>query len=166
MQTESNLRIGQGFDVHAFAEERPLIIGGVRIDHTKGLAGHSDADVLTHAIADALLGAVGAGDIGVHFPDSDPKWKDADSMDLLAQVAQQIRAKGFGVVNIDATIIAQAPRMGPHMDRMRMRLSDALGVDPARINIKATTTERLGCTGRGEGIAAMAVALVDLMSRD
>ena len=160
MQTEGRLRIGQGFDAHAFAEGRPLIIGGARIDHSRGLAGHSDADVLAHAIADALLGAAGAGDIGMHFPDGDPQWKDADSMDLLAQVAQLIRAQGFGVVNIDATIIAQAPRMAPHIDRMRARLGEALGVDPGRINIKATTTEGLGFTGRGEGIAAMAVALV------
>ncbi|MCL5271166.1 MAG: 2-C-methyl-D-erythritol 2,4-cyclodiphosphate synthase [bacterium] len=160
MQAEAPYRIGQGFDVHAFAPGRALVIGGVRIDHPLGLAGHSDADVLAHAIADALLGAGCLGDIGRHFPDTDPSWAGADSIELLTTVTRRLAQVGWGVVNVDATIIAQAPRMAPHLPRMTERLARAMSIDPGRVNLKATTTEKLGFTGRGEGIAAQAVALV------
>jgi 2-C-methyl-D-erythritol 2,4-cyclodiphosphate synthase len=160
MQAHAPYRIGQGFDVHAFTEERPLIIGGVRLDHPLGLAGHSDADVLTHAIMDALLGAARLGDIGHLFPDTDPATENADSIELLARVAERLAHAGLGIVNIDATIIAQAPRMAPHLPLMIAHLASALGLAPECINLKATTTEQLGFTGRGEGIAAQAVALL------
>jgi 2-C-methyl-D-erythritol 2,4-cyclodiphosphate synthase len=160
MQADFPLRVGQGFDVHAFAEGRDLILGGVKIDHPLGLAGHSDADVLAHAIADALLGAAGLSDIGHHFPDTDPRWKGADSLKLLEHVAGLLAERGLGIVNVDATIVAQAPKMAPHLSAMAERLAEAMGVAPDRVNLKATTTERLGFTGRGEGIAAQAVALV------
>jgi 2-C-methyl-D-erythritol 2,4-cyclodiphosphate synthase len=160
VQADANFRVGQGFDVHPFAKGRELIIGGVRIDHPKGLAGHSDADVLAHAIADALLGAARLGDIGHHFPDDDPAYRGADSISLLARVAGRLAQAGWGVVNVDTTIIAQAPRMAPHLPVMIEKLAEALGVAPERVNLKATTTERLGFTGRGEGIAAEAVALI------
>jgi len=155
------MRIGQGLDVHAFAAGRKLMIGGVEIPHHKGLAGHSDADVLLHAICDALLGAAGLGDIGQHYPDSDPQFSEIDSRRLLRDVAQKLAGLKLKVLNIDATIIAEAPRMAPHVGRMAGNIAADLGIAPAAINIKATTTEQLGFIGRGEGIAAMAVALVD-----
>ena len=155
------MRIGQGLDVHAFAAGRKLMIGGVEIPHHKGLAGHSDADVLLHAICDALLGAAGLGDIGQHYPDSDPQFSEIDSRRLLRDVAQKLAGLKLKVLNIDATIIAEAPRMSPHVGRMAGNIAADLGIAPAAINIKATTTEQLGFIGRGEGIAAMAVALID-----
>jgi len=155
------MRIGQGFDVHAFAEGRKLVIGGVVIPYGKGLLGHSDADVLLHAICDALLGAAALGDIGRHYPDTDPRYSEIDSRMLLRQTRKKVEAAGFRIVNVDATILAQEPRMAPHVPRMIGNIAEDLGVAPAAINIKATTTEQLGFIGRGEGIAAMAVALVD-----
>ena len=155
------MRIGQGFDVHAFADGRKLIIGGVEIAHARGLLGHSDADVLLHAICDALLGAAGLGDIGQHYPDSSPQFADVDSRILLRGTAGKLKALKLKVVNLDATIIAEAPRMTPHMARMIGNIAADLGVQPAAINIKATTTERLGFVGRDEGIAALAVALIE-----
>jgi 2-C-methyl-D-erythritol 2,4-cyclodiphosphate synthase len=155
------LRIGQGFDVHALAAGRDLVIGGVRIPHEKGLLGHSDADVLLHAICDALLGAAALGDIGRHFPDADPRYRGIDSRKLLREVAAKVRGLGYGIANIDATIVAQAPRMAPHIPRMVENIAQDLGVPAADINIKATTTERLGFTGREEGIAAQAIALIE-----
>ena len=155
-----NIRIGHGFDVHAFAEGRKLIIGGVDIPHDRGLLGHSDADVLLHAICDALLGAAGQGDIGKHFPDSDARYKGIDSRELLRHVAGLLREKGWSVGNVDATIIAQAPKMAPHIPTMRAHIAADLGVGEAAVNVKATTTEKLGFTGRGEGIAAEAVCLL------
>ena len=155
------MRIGQGLDVHPFATGRKLVIGGVEIPHHKGLAGHSDADVLLHAICDALLGAAGLGDIGRHYPDTDPAFSEIDSRMLLRDVAEKLKQRKLAVVNIDATIIAESPRMAPHMPRMIGNIAADLGVEPEAINLKATTTERLGFVGRGEGIAAMAVALID-----
>jgi 2-C-methyl-D-erythritol 2,4-cyclodiphosphate synthase len=155
------VRIGQGFDVHALAEGRRLVIGGVEIPHAKGLQGHSDGDVLLHAICDALLGAAGLGDIGQHYPDSSPAYFEIDSRLLLRETAKKVAGAGYRVVNVDATIIAEAPRMAPHISRMIGNIAADLGVPPAAINIKATTTEELGFTGRGEGIAAQAVALLD-----
>jgi 2-C-methyl-D-erythritol 2,4-cyclodiphosphate synthase len=155
------MRIGHGYDVHRLVAGRRLIIGGVDIPFEMGLEGHSDADVLLHAITDALLGASGLGDIGHHFPDSDPAYKDADSRALLRQAAASVRRAGFAVANIDATIIAQAPRMAPHVAQMTANIAADLGVAPAQVNVKAKTTERLGFTGRGEGIAAEAVALLE-----
>jgi 2-C-methyl-D-erythritol 2,4-cyclodiphosphate synthase len=155
------MRIGQGLDVHAFAAGRKLKIGGVEIPHHKGLAGHSDADVLLHAICDALLGAAGLGDIGQHYPDTDPAFSEIDSRKLLRDVAQKLAALKLKVVNLDATIVAEAPRMAPHVKRMIGNIAADLGIAPAAINVKATTTERLGFIGRGEGIAAMAVVLLD-----
>ena len=155
------MRIGQGFDVHAFAAGRKLVIGGVEIAHARGLLGHSDADVLLHAICDALLGAAGLGDIGQHYPDSSPQYADVDSRVLLRSTAGKLKAGNHRVINIDATIIAEAPRMAPHIARMIGNIASDLGVEPSAINLKATTTERLGFVGRDEGIAAMAVALID-----
>lgn len=155
-----NFRIGQGFDVHAFSEGRPLILGGVEIPHALGLAGHSDADVLIHAICDALLGAAGLGDIGHHFPDSDARYQGADSRMLLAEVVGKLAEQGWQPENVDATVIAQAPRLAPYIRAMRETLAGLLRLDKSAVNIKATTSERLGFTGRGEGIAAMAVALI------
>ncbi len=158
------MRIGSGFDVHAFAAGRRLVIGGVEIPSERGLDGHSDADVLLHAICDALLGAAGLGDIGRHFPDTDPRWKGADSRRLLRHVHSLLVARGWRVGNVDATIIAQAPRMAPHVASMVANIAADLTVDldadPGAVNVKATTTERLGFTGRGEGIAAQAVASI------
>ena len=154
------LRIGQGFDVHALVAGRALIIGGVTIPHGKGLDGHSDADVLLHAITDAILGAAALGDIGRHFPDTDAAFKGADSRALLREAAARVRKAGFTVVNIDCTIIAQAPKMAPHVAAMCANIAADCGVDVACVNVKAKTTERLGFTGRGEGIAAEAVALI------
>jgi 2-C-methyl-D-erythritol 2,4-cyclodiphosphate synthase len=155
------MRIGQGFDVHALVPGRKLVIGGVHIPFAKGLLGHSDADVLLHAICDALLGAAALGDIGQHYPDSDARYSEIDSRMLLRDVAKKLQERGLKVVNVDATIIAQAPRMAPHIPRMIGNIAQDLGVAPAAINVKATTTEELGFIGREEGIAAQAVALVD-----
>ncbi|WP_010279516.1 2-C-methyl-D-erythritol 2,4-cyclodiphosphate synthase [Paenibacillus senegalensis] len=151
------IRVGQGFDVHQLAEGRKCVIGGVEIPYEKGLLGHSDADVLLHAISDAILGALALGDIGKHFPDTDPKYKDADSLQLLKEVWAMVRDRGYQLGNLDATIIAQKPKMAPHIPRMVAILASALEADPGRINVKATTTEQLGFTGRGEGIAAQSV---------
>jgi 2-C-methyl-D-erythritol 2,4-cyclodiphosphate synthase len=151
------IRIGQGFDVHQLAEGRKCIIGGVEIPHAKGLLGHSDADVLLHAIADAILGALALGDIGRHFPDTDPKFKDADSLKLLADVWRLAKQQGYALGNLDATIIAQRPKMAPYIPEMVKNIARTLECEHTRINIKATTTERLGFTGRGEGIAAQSV---------
>jgi len=155
------VRIGQGFDVHALAPGRKLVIGGVEIAHDKGLAGHSDADVLLHAICDAMLGAAALGDIGRHFPDTDPRYRGADSRVLLREVASKVADAGFRVVNVDATVVAQAPRLAPHIPAMIERIAADLGIAREAVNVKATTTEGLGYTGRGEGIAALAVALID-----
>ena len=154
------MRIGQGFDVHQLVEGRKLIIGGVEIAHEKGLLGHSDADVLLHAICDALLGAAALGDIGRHFADSDAKFKNIDSRILLREVLHLVREQGFRVGNVDATIIAQAPKMAPHIAHMVANIAADLRVDKSAINVKATTTERLGFTGRGEGIAAQVVVML------
>lgn len=153
-------RIGQGFDVHQFAEGRPLIIGGVTIPYEKGLLGHSDADVLLHAIADACLGAIGQGDIGKHFPDIDETYKDADSALLLQHVWNLVRQHGYMLVNVDCTIIAQKPKMAPYIPNMQKRIAELLEGDVSQVNVKATTTEKLGFTGREEGIAAQAVVLL------
>lgn len=155
------MRIGQGFDVHALVAGRALIIGGVTIAFEKGLDGHSDADVLLHAVCDALLGAAALGDIGRHFPDTDSRYKGADSRVLLRAVATLLRDGGFHIVNVDSTIIAQAPKMAPHIPEMVVNIAADLGIDPTRVNVKAKTTERLGFTGRGEGIAAEAIAMVE-----
>ena len=157
------LRVGQGFDVHALVEGRPLVLGGVTIPHERGLLGHSDADALLHALCDALLGAAALGDIGRHFPDTDPAWKGADSRALLRAVAGKLHAAGWAVVNVDTTIIAQAPRMAPHIPAMVACIAADLGIDPGCVSVKAKTTERLGFTGRGEGIAAEAVALLQAL---
>lgn len=154
-------RIGQGYDVHQLVEGRPLIIGGVNIPFEKGLLGHSDADVLLHAITDACLGAVGLGDIGSHFPDQDDTYKNADSLGLLLQAWEIIKHKGYKLVNIDSTIIAQKPKMAPYIELMKTNIASALEIDSEQINIKATTTEKLGFTGREEGIASLAVALLE-----
>ena len=155
------MRIGQGFDAHALAAGRRLVLGGVTIPHERGLAGHSDADVLLHAICDALLGAAALGDIGRHFPDSDAQYKDADSRALLRAVAAKLADLRLQVVNVDATLVAQAPRLAPHIPQMVTNIAADLGLSAARVNVKATTTERLGFAGREQGIAAMAVALLE-----
>jgi 2-C-methyl-D-erythritol 2,4-cyclodiphosphate synthase len=155
------MRIGHGYDVHAFAEGRDLVLGGVRIEHDRGLLGHSDADVVAHALIDAILGAARLGDIGQLFPDTDPALEGADSMVLLAKVAKAIRERGFRLVDCDCTIAAQAPKLAPYREQMRRNLSAALGVDVSQVGVKATTTERLGFVGREEGIAAWAVALLE-----
>ncbi len=153
-------RIGQGFDVHQLTEGRPLIIGGITIPYEKGLLGHSDADVLLHTVSDACLGAIGEGDIGKHFPDTDPEFKDADSAKLMEHVWQLVKEKGYELVNADCTIIAQKPKMAPYIDQIRGRIAELLEANTDQINVKATTTEKLGFTGRGEGIAAQAVVLL------
>jgi len=153
-------RIGQGFDVHQLTEGRPLIIGGIEIPYEKGLLGHSDADVLLHTVADACLGAIGAGDIGKHFPDTDPAFKDADSAKLLEHVWSIVEELGYELVNADCTIIAQKPKMAPYIEQMKTRIAELLKATPEQINVKATTTEKLGFTGRGEGIASQAVVLL------
>lgn len=155
------MRIGQGFDVHALVPGRKLIVGGVDIPFERGLLGHSDADVLLHAVTDALLGAAALGDIGRHFPDSDARFKDADSRKLLREAARLIGHAGYRVVNVDATVIARAPRMAPHVAAMAANIAADLGIAPGDVNIKAKTTEGLGFTGRGEGIAAQAAALIE-----
>ena len=155
------MRIGHGYDVHRLTENRKLILGGVEIDFEKGLLGHSDADVLLHAVSDSLLGAAAMGDIGGMFPDNDPQFKDADSLVLLIQVAQRLSASGYKTVNIDATIIAQKPKMSPHIPQMRANIASALGIDVDFVNVKATTEEKLGFTGSGEGISAHCVCLIE-----
>ena len=157
----AGLRVGQGYDVHAFAEGRKLILGGVDVPHVRGLLGHSDADVLAHAISDALLGGIRGGDIGKLFPDSDPRYAGISSLELLRQVAALLQERGWAVVNIDATLIAQAPKVGPYRPEMEANLSAALGTDADRVNVKATTEEHLGFTGDGSGMAAHAVALLE-----
>ncbi len=155
------MRIGMGYDVHRLVSGRKLILGGVEIPFEKGLLGHSDADVVLHAVCDALFGASGLGDIGLHFPDTDPKLKDADSMKLLARTVELVRAEGFGeVVNVDATILAEKPKVSKYREEMRRNIAGILDVDYKRVNIKATTTEGLGMIGRGEGIGAMCVVLI------
>ena len=155
------MRIGQGYDVHRLVEGRKLILGGVEIEYDKGLLGHSDADVLVHAIMDALLGAAALGDIGKLFPDSDPAYEGADSLALLREFGKRLWAEGFEIGNLDSTVIAQAPKLAPHIQRMRANIAAALDVDVARVSVKATTEERLGFTGSGQGIAAQAVALIE-----
>ncbi len=157
------IRVGQGFDVHRFAapeEHRPLVLMGCEIPHDRGLAGHSDADVMLHALMDALLGAAGLGDIGQHFPDTDPAYKGADSARLLERVVGDLAERGWQVVNADVCLIGERPRIGPHRHRMRDRVAPLLGLAPEALNVKATTTEQLGFTGRGEGLAAQAVVLI------
>ncbi|PYZ91832.1 2-C-methyl-D-erythritol 2,4-cyclodiphosphate synthase [Salipaludibacillus keqinensis] len=155
------MRIGQGFDVHQLVEGRPLIIGGINIPHSKGLLGHSDADVLLHTIADACLGAIGEGDIGKHFPDTDQEFKDADSAQLLSHVWGLVQERGYRLGNVDCTIMAQKPKMAPHIQAMQQRIADLLEADVSQVNVKATTTEKLGFTGREEGIASQAVILLE-----
>ncbi|MBR1553938.1 MAG: 2-C-methyl-D-erythritol 2,4-cyclodiphosphate synthase [Oscillospiraceae bacterium] len=155
------MRIGHGYDVHKLAENRDLIIGGVKIPHTLGLLGHSDADVLLHAVSDALLGALALGDIGKHFPDTDPNYKGADSLKLLAKVVELIGEKGYEVSNLDAIIIAQKPKLAPYIDQMRKNIADTCHADISQVSVKATTEERLGFTGREEGISAHCVALLE-----
>ncbi len=155
------MRIGHGYDVHRLVEGRKLILGGVDIPWEKGLLGHSDADVLLHAIADAILGAIAAGDIGKHFPDTDPRYKGADSLKLLAHVMHLADDKGYRLGNLDATIVAQRPKLAPHIQRMRENIAAVLAAEVGRVNVKATTTEELGFAGRGEGIAAYAVVLME-----
>ncbi len=156
----SDLRIGQGYDVHALVEGRRLVLGGVDIPHERGLLGHSDADVLAHAVADALLGGMRGGDIGKLFPDDDPAYKDADSLVLLAAVAEHVRAAGFAILDVDAVIAAQAPKISPYRDQMRENLARAMGIAVENVGVKATTTEHLGFEGREEGISATAVCLL------
>ena len=155
------MRIGQGFDAHAFVAGRKLVIGGVEIPHHKGLEGHSDADVLLHAVSDALLGAAALGDIGQHYPDTDPSYRGADSREILRATARKVAEAGYRIVNVDATIIAQAPRMAPHVARMTGNIAADLGLKPAAISVKAKTTEGLGFVGRDEGIAVQAVVLIE-----
>ena len=155
------MRIGHGYDVHRLVEGRDLILGGVKLDYPMGLDGHSDADVLLHAVSDALLGAAGLGDIGLHFPDTDPRYKGADSLRLLEVVGEKVKERGFRVGNIDVTMIAQKPKLRPHIPAMQENIAKALGVDPSRVNVKATTEERLGFTGRQEGVSCHAVCLLE-----
>ncbi len=155
-----NFRIGEGWDVHALVEGRPLILGGITIPHTKGLLGHSDADALLHAITDALLGAAGLGDIGRHFPDTDARFKGADSAVLLAEALRRVREAGWQVGNVDSTIVAQAPKMAPHIDAMRERIAQVLGIAPAQVNVKAKTAEKMGPVGEGRSIEARAIVLL------
>jgi len=154
------IRIGQGFDVHQFEEGRPLIIGGITIPYEKGLTGHSDADVLLHTVTDAALGAIGEGDIGRHFPDTDEAFKDADSAVLLQKVWEIVESKGYRLGNVDCTIMAQRPKMAPHIETIRARIAELLKADVSQVNVKATTTEKLGFVGREEGIASMATILL------
>ena len=154
------IRIGEGWDTHALVTGRPLILGGVLIPHTHGLLGHSDADALLHAITDALLGAAGLGDIGRHFPDTDPRFKGADSVALLQEAAQRVQAAGWGVVNLDATIVAQAPKMAPHIPAMRERIAQVLGLSVDAVNVKAKTAEKMGPVGEGRAIETRAVCLL------
>ncbi|MEO8300072.1 MAG: 2-C-methyl-D-erythritol 2,4-cyclodiphosphate synthase [Burkholderiales bacterium] len=155
-----DLRVGEGWDTHALVVGRPLVLGGVSIPHSRGLLGHSDADALLHAVTDALFGAAGLGDIGRHFPDTAVEFKGADSRRLLAEAARRVRAEGWEIVNVDSTIVAQAPKLAPHIPAMRECLAQALGIDAARVNIKAKTAEKMGPVGRGESIEARAVCLL------
>lgn len=155
------MRIGHGYDVHRLVEGRELILGGVRIEYEKGLLGHSDADVLLHAVSDALLGAAGLGDIGRHFPDTDPKYKGADSLELLKEVGQKVARAGYRVSNVDVTMIAQRPKLKDHIPQMQQNIAAALGLDASRVNVKATTEEHLGFTGMGEGMSCHAVCLLE-----
>jgi 2-C-methyl-D-erythritol 2,4-cyclodiphosphate synthase len=157
----SDLRVGIGVDAHAFAEGTPLVLGGVEVTSPRGLAGHSDGDVLTHALIDALLGAAGLGDIGSLFPSGDERWKGSSSLELLRRAYDDVREAGYALVNADCVLVGEEPRIGPYRQDMRARLANALVVDAARINVRATTTDRLGFTGRGEGLAAEAVALLE-----
>lgn len=154
--------VGIGYDVHQFAEGRKLFLGGVEIAHTRGLDGHSDADVVMHAICDAVLGALGEGDIGTFFPNTDPRWKGVASRIFLEEAARQVTSRKGEIVNVDCTVLAQEPKIAPHVQAMKKRVAEALGVDPRRVGIKATTNEKMGFIGRGEGIAAMAVASVEI----
>ncbi len=158
--TASELRIGQGWDIHRLVPGRPLILGGVEIDHDHGLAGHSDADVLTHALIDALLGAAADGDIGTHFPDTDPAWKDASSLRMLVEVARRVRGAGWEIGNVDLTLVAERPRIGPYRDPIRTQLAAALGIDIGAVSLKAKTAEGLGPEGAQAAISAQAVALL------
>jgi 2-C-methyl-D-erythritol 2,4-cyclodiphosphate synthase len=164
--TSTSLRVGVGFDAHRFAPERALILGGIRVRERDGLQGHSDADVLTHAIMDALLGAAGMEDIGSLFPDTDPAFAGADSVELLATVARLLGDEGVGIVNVDAVLICEEPRIAPHRQAMRARLAEAMGVELERVTLRGTTTEGMGFTGRREGIAAQAVALAELVATE
>ena len=155
------MRIGHGYDVHKLVEGRDLILGGVKIEHSLGLLGHSDADVLLHAVSDALLGAAGLGDIGKHFPDTDPEYKGADSLKLLEIVARRVKEAGYRVSNIDVTMIAQRPKLRPHIEKMEANIASAVGVDVSRVNVKATTEEKLGFTGTEQGMACHAVCLLE-----
>ena len=155
------MRIGHGYDVHKLVPDRDLILGGVKIDYELGLLGHSDADVLLHAVSDALLGAAGLGDIGRHFPDTDPKYKGADSLKLLENVAEKVKAAGYRVSNIDVTMIAQKPKLAPHIPQMRANIAAAVGIGEDRVNVKATTEEKLGFTGEGLGMSCHAVCLLE-----
>lgn len=155
------IRIGQGYDVHQLAEGRPFILGGVEIEHDRGLLGHSDADVLLHTITDAALGAIGGGDIGKHFPDTDPEFKDADSRKLLTHIWEYVKEQGYELGNVDCTVIAQKPKLAPYIEQMRESIASLLEADISQVNVKATTSEHLGFTGREEGIAALAVILLN-----
>ncbi|OPY57275.1 MAG: 2-C-methyl-D-erythritol 2,4-cyclodiphosphate synthase [Pelotomaculum sp. PtaU1.Bin035] len=155
------MRVGFGYDVHRLVADRPLVLGGVNIPYEKGLLGHSDADVLVHAVMDAVLGAAGEGDIGRHFSDNDPRYKGISSLTLLSRVGEILGQKGLAVGNVDTVVVAQAPKLAPFMEEMKVKIAESLWVDPGKINIKATTTEGLGFAGAGEGIAAYAVALID-----
>lgn len=161
VRIDGMIRTGIGFDAHRFADGRRLVLGGVEFEHHRGLLGHSDADVLCHAVMDALLGATADGDIGKHFPDTDARWKDARSVDLLGIVAEGLRSRGWSVVNVDATVLAESPKLAPRIDTMRANLAEAMQIAADRVSVKATTMEGLGTVGRGEGIAAMAVATVE-----
>ena len=155
------MRVGIGYDSHRFVSGRPLVLGGVRIPFDTGLAGHSDADVVAHAVTDALLGAAGLGDIGTHFPADDERWRDADSIELLRAAVRILEERNYQVVNVDVTVVAEQPKLRPHVDAMRARLADALAISPDNVSVKGKTNEQMGWIGRGEGIAGMAVALID-----
>ena len=157
------MRIGHGYDSHRFAADRPLVLGGVRIPAPRGLAGHSDADAVAHAVTDALLGAASLGDIGRHFPPSDPQWKDADSLQLLARVVELLERAGYQVVNVDVTVVTEQPQIGPYAASMQQRLAETLGITPRNVSVKAKSNEGMGWIGRGEGLSAWAVALIDRM---
>jgi 2-C-methyl-D-erythritol 2,4-cyclodiphosphate synthase len=160
-RNQPHFRVGIGFDAHRFGQGRPLILGGINVPHSQGLEGHSDADVLSHAICDALLGAMAEGDIGQHFPDSDPRYRGIQSLQLLRQVRKMAATRQFCVANVDATIVAQVPPLSPHLSEMRAKLAESLGTDVTTVSVKATTTEGMGFPGRSEGIAAFAVALLE-----
>ena len=155
------MRNGIGYDVHPFAQGRPLVLGGVRIPHEAGLDGHSDGDVLAHALIDALLGAAALGDIGQHFPPGDDRYRDANSLDLLRQTIELVKNDGYRIIHVDAAVVAETPKLSPHIDAMRAALAEALGIEVGVVSVKATTADRLGALGRGEGIAALAIALLD-----